>query len=63
MSDYGRGRSLVVGVKLRLSGLLLMLGVCRVAVADCVVSETPHSMLFAAVGVVLMYNGTRVVEV
>jgi hypothetical protein len=61
---------LVVGVKLGLSGLLLMLGVCRVvgagsigAVADCAVIDTPRSMLFAAVGVVLMNNGTWVVRV
>jgi len=67
---HGQGRRLVIGVVLGLSGLLLMLGVCCVfdegkigAVVDCVVSGSPSVMLFAVVGVVLVDNGTRVIEV
>ena len=70
VGDQGQGRRLVGGVIVGLSELLLMLGGCCVVdegkigvVADCVMNGTPSLMLFAAVGVVLVDNGTRVIEV
>ena len=60
----------MLGVVVGLSVLLLMLGVCCVVdewkigvVVDCVVRGTLSEMLFAVVGVVVVDDGTRVIEV
>jgi hypothetical protein len=70
VADHEQCRRLVIGVVVGLSVLLLMLGVCCVVdewkigvVVDCVVRGTLSEMLFAVVGVVVVDDGTRVIEV